>query len=1330
MSTSSTVPPGPVRRRLTQALRVFLLIVLIAIGWAVLFGVPLDLGSQRDVVTRLLSERLGRAVRIDGALQLRIGLRPQLLVRELRIAQPAGFGGGDFLRVGAAELKLDLLPLLRRQFRADRLSARDVHLALRQRDDGAGNWTFAAAAPAPDDSAAGDSSLSARDAAGIDIRAIDLDRITVVYQSGSAKSREFHLEHLDAALPIGAGVTLRASGKVERSMPYALAIDGGELRALLRGQGGWPLSLQLDFAGGRLAAQGRLGGPDSEVRFGLGAPDLAQFGKVIGVPLPDAGAAGLSGTVLFGPGIVRINGLSGSLGKSVMAGWLELDGRGARPKLSGALGVQALDLRPFLGQDQEDEPTDLVALYRSLANAKVDLSALNGFDAELQLGVAQWLSLPGDIRDASLQFVLRDGRLRIPVEATVEQVPMSGSLEVDAGKKSLALRFGAANSPIGGLARFLVGIPGIDGQLGRLQLNVTASGASGDALMRSLSATMRVAQSRLSYGNRDGNSDGNSDGDNSDGKGAGGGRPVRFTLDQMQLSVGGGLALTGELKGSLLGRPLAATLSGASLLAMVESRDSPVALTVQTGRIAARIAGTLNGVDQSADLSFSLGAERAGDVSAWLGLNPRSTLPIALAGRVRGTSARWSLSNLVFQIGDSSLYSDVVQDAVQHKQRLTATLEIASVNLAQLDDLLPPSPPARRGQRASFDIPVLPARLVLDDADLRVRVRDIRGSQLEFGEMGFDGRVRDGRMQSSPFFANIAGSRYEGAIALDLREAEPHAQFWLSAAPVDIGRALRQLRLARHIDAGVDRLSVYIDSRSSRLAALMANAQVTAEVSGGRLVLRDPNMQSQLKLALASGSLSARPGERVALRLAGAIDQVPVEVGLRSATMKELADMTRRVPFELNVAAAQTQLQLSGSIARDIEARDVELALEVRGTRLDALDKLVHVALPPWGPWSAVGRFQMNARGYAVEDLLLQVGSSRLQGRGTMDTAQGRPKIDVALSAPLIQLDDFRTEGWSALGANATPAPAGADQQPDPQALRRKAAETSGKAQELLSRENLSQADATLAVTVEQVKSGADLLGQGRLQARLADGRAEIGPVRLSMPGGQADWRLTYEPRERDVLATLKVDIDNFDYGVIGRRIRPDSDLQGRFSLALDVSSRAPQLSDLLAYGNGSIDVMVWPQQLHAGIFDLWAVNLFVALLPTLDPKNESVINCAIGRFALADGKLRQKQLLIDTSRMRVTGSAAVDFRRESVHLRLQPQAKSAQFLSLATPIQVDGSFTEFDVGPSPGDVLQTIVRLGTSVVWVPLKKLFGERTPADGSDVCGVTLTPSRRAQ
>ena len=38
---------------------------------------------------------------------------------------------------------------------------------------------------------------------------------------------------------------------------------------------------------------------------------------------------------------------------------------------------------------------------------------------------------------------------------------------------------------------------------------------------------------------------------------------------------------------------------------------------------------------------------------------------------------------------------------------------------------------------------------------------------------------------------------------------------------------------------------------------------------------------------------------------------------------------------------------------------------------------------------------------------------------------------------------------------------------------------------------------------------------------------------------------------------------------------------------------------------------------------------------------------------------------------------------------------------------------------PSIAAMLATIGRLATSLIWVPIKKLFEDKVPADGSDVC-----------
>jgi uncharacterized protein involved in outer membrane biogenesis len=128
---------------------------------------------------------------------------------------------------------------------------------------------------------------------------------------------------------------------------------------------------------------------------------------------------------------------------------------------------------------------------------------------------------------------------------------------------------------------------------------------------------------------------------------------------------------------------------------------------------------------------------------------------------------------------------------------------------------------------------------------------------------------------------------------------------------------------------------------------------------------------------------------------------------------------------------------------------------------------------------------------------------------------------------------------------------------------------------------------------------------------------------------------------------------------------------------------------------------------------------VLVALVPAVDPGSASRINCAIGRFQLENGQLTDRMFVLDTSRMRVTGKGRADFARERVDLRMQPTAKTPQFLSLATPIDVRGPFGNFRIGPSAGDVLGTIGRFATSIFWVPIQKLVSKDLPADGRDIC-----------
>ena len=1286
------------------------LLVLLAsfIAYVALVGIAVDSSLYRKPLQTMLSEQLGRPVHLDGDLDLHISLTPSLRVRDVRIAQPENFGSSAFVRVGELQVRLDLWPLVHKQFKADTLFASGVRIHLKQRADGSNNWTFPNFADAPGNPAPNPSDKDAlpEQIAGIDIRRIELRDLDVEFRGVNDKPVVFALDKFDASLPVDGPLRATAQGSVDKTMPYAIKIDGGRLSDLVRGKTAWPLSLQLDFAGGLMTVNGSLSQADTQLRFGLGTPDLGKFGRIIGVDLPNAGSAGIAGALQVSPGQVHIRQLSAALGKSMMTGELSVDTREERARLSGALTLPVLDLRPFLGQDTEEEPpTDFRALYLSLAKARLDLQQLNQYDADLSLKVDKWLSLPGDIGNTSLRLKLDAGRLSMPLQAGIASVPLKGELIIDASRAMPTFRIslGAENAGVGSLAQLLTGLPGIEGRLGRLKISLSSEGNNGQVLMKKLASYVELNNSRLSYGN------------------VNGGKPVSFSVDKMRVELAAESALKGSFKGQLLGKPLEAKLTGNDLISIVKSGSSPIEFIVQSGRVSARVAGVLDASHGTAQLQFSLGASQAGDVAAWLGLSPDARAPVALAGQLSMADDSWTLTNMVFQIGQSSVYAELSRSRTEGRPRISGRIEATSIHVAELESIVSGNATAKSNASSksstTLDIPLLPQRLTFDDADLRFRAQGIQGTRLAMGELGFDMHLREGYMQSSPFFADIAGARFDGALMLDLRE-EPRVQLWLGARDVDVGKVLRQLKLARDLESGFDRFTLYLDSHSAQLSSLLTNAKLIGEIRGGRLVVRDAGSGTKANVMIRQGTLTAMPGERLRLEIGAALDDIPLELALYSAPVKDLIDASRRVPFELSMSAVSTRLTLNGTMDRDIEARDVELGMKVQGERFNQLDKLLHVSLPPWGPWSAAGRFRMSTRGYEVEDLQLKVGSSTLNGRGSLVTSTGRPRLDIALNAPLIQLDDFRLNGWSATEAQAANA-APADRALDQEALRKSAAEKSDQIQGLLSPATLKKIDASLSVRVERVMSSKDVLGNGDIVVRLHDGRADIGPIKVEMPGGSAVWSLAYEPTERDVMARLKIDVDNFDYGVLGRRIKPDTDIDGRFTLHANVSSRAPRLSQILRHGSGQIDFAVWPKNLRSGVFDMWAVNVLTALLPTINPNNESKVNCAVGRFGLDNGKLSQRALVIDTSQMRVTGNSSVDFVDEKLNIRLQPQAKTAQFLSLATPIEVSGSFSKFQVGVRPGDVVETVVRLATSIIWVPIKKLFSEKVPVDGSDVC-----------
>jgi uncharacterized protein involved in outer membrane biogenesis len=179
--------------------------------------------------------------------------------------------------------------------------------------------------------------------------------------------------------------------------------------------------------------------------------------------------------------------------------------------------------------------------------------------------------------------------------------------------------------------------------------------------------------------------------------------------------------------------------------------------------------------------------------------------------------------------------------------------------------------------------------------------------------------------------------------------------------------------------------------------------------------------------------------------------------------------------------------------------------------------------------------------------------------------------------------------------------------------------------------------------------------------------------------------------------------------------------MYGVMSLDIAIESTAPDRGAIMETANGHFDFALFPGNFSAGVFDLWAVNLLNAVATEVDKGEASVVNCLVVRLGLDAGRMQERVIFMDTTRMTVAGKADVDFKKREIDILAKPKAKKPEFFSLATPLEVHGSFEDFGLGVNPLNLMGSVITFVTSPLHVPVRRVFEKKIPADGKEACEI---------
>ena len=484
-----------------------------------------------------------------------------------------------------------------------------------------------------------------------------------------------------------------------------------------------------------------------------------------------------------------------------------------------------------------------------------------------------------------------------------------------------------------------------------------------------------------------------------------------------------------------------------------------------------------------------------------------------------------------------------------------------------------------------------------------------------------------------------------------------------------------------------------------------------------------PGMEKPSEHEIDKCTGSALPGKAFQVTLEGTTLEEPYEISIRAASLLEFLEKNKSwVDIEAEIAKAH--LKFSGNINLAEINRSLKLTLEIKGEGLDNFNRLLKLDLPPIPSYGLNASLAARKGLIELSDLKLYVSESELTGSMKVDDTGPTPEAIIILHSPLVQINDFVFDDWSPFQEVEETAEAVKDTAVSE--VEKKGARAE-KVLELLSPESLKKLNANITISADKVLSGEDQLGRGKLSAGLKDGRISLDPFNLEIPGGSLSMSMSVKPGRESAEASLQVAVKNFDFGILARRADPKTNMGGVINIAVDLTASANDFTELLAHGNGYFDFSAKPENLQAGIMDLWAINVISAIV-SQSVKGKSHIEYLVGRWGMQDGNLTPDVFVIDTTRMRICGKGEVDFNSRKLKLEVAPAPKKPEFFSLATPVNVQGDFSDFGLGIAPGGLVGTGIKFVISPIQVTLQTMFDKPIPADGSDLWDIELGPENR--
>jgi uncharacterized protein involved in outer membrane biogenesis len=461
------------------------------------------------------------------------------------------------------------------------------------------------------------------------------------------------------------------------------------------------------------------------------------------------------------------------------------------------------------------------------------------------------------------------------------------------------------------------------------------------------------------------------------------------------------------------------------------------------------------------------------------------------------------------------------------------------------------------------------------------------------------------------------------------------------------------------------------------------------QINDGHAHVLDPALKADFTADIATSPQTADGERQIRIEENGTYAGQPITGQAVGGALLSLRDAAHPYPVNVQIANGPTRVSLVGTVQNPLAFAGANLKLRFSGPDMSQLYPLTGIPIPKTPPFDISGNLDYSARKIVFRDFDGKVGSSDLEGNITVDPTTVRPLVTADLKSRSVDLADLGGFIGSQPGRMSTP-----NQTPEQKAeLARAEASPQLLPTAPINLPTLRSADIRLKYDGEKIIGKGVPFDRINVVMSIDDGRIRLTPIALGVGRGQITGTIDLDPMtDKRIRLRSDIGVQRVDLGPLlaATGVTHGSGVIGGHAV---LDSTGNSVATFAANGDGSVQlVMSGGGDLSALLVDISGFELGNSLLSALGVPRNDQIECFVGDWALKQGILSTKTMILDTSDNITQGSGDVNLRNETLDYRLKTEAKHFSIGTLPAPIAITGPFKSPSIKP---EILPLAARTG-----------------------------------